>query len=236
MSIWRRPGWTYALILVRHRDNIQIASLIVLTVSPLYPQCTPTVPPLYPHCTLAVPPLYPHCTTTVSPLYSQAVVIEVFSVILLVSVGYEFDLLLSDLTVWHLSSQLIVSDWIRMSNSNGRGSFIPRQSEDSYFSRKTSYFWSAIFINQSSDCSVINVYYLQQQTSFCYANVIHYIIFLFSDKSVINRFYFYTLHHLSLCYLVSFFYLLHYFYPPHCLLIGQLFCNLTFIHHLSVMF
>ena len=32
-----------------------------------------------------------------------------------------------------------------------------------------------------SDCSVVNVYYLQQQTSFCYAIVIHYFIFLFSD-------------------------------------------------------
>ena len=81
--------------------------------------------------------LYPHYNPTVFPLYPHAVVIEVFSFILLASVGYEFDLLLYGLTVWHLSSQLIVSDWIRMRDSNGRWFFC---TPTVIFSRKTSSF------------------------------------------------------------------------------------------------
>ena len=53
-----------------------------------------TVLPLYPHCTPTVPSLHPHCIPIVSPLFPHAGVIEVFSVILLALVGYEFDLVI----------------------------------------------------------------------------------------------------------------------------------------------
>ena len=62
----------------------------ILTVPLLYPQYTPTVTLLYPHCTPIVPSLYPICIY----LYPHAVVIEVFSVTLLASVGNVFDFFL----------------------------------------------------------------------------------------------------------------------------------------------
>ena len=59
----------------------------ILTVSLLYPLCTPLYLTVPPHCTLSVPSLYPHCTftvpsciPTVSPHYPHALVIEVIYV------------------------------------------------------------------------------------------------------------------------------------------------------------